>query len=111
MSYIRAGSKLQFAKGKSKDYVWSDGKHVIDYGSINDDALVELLYRYWKIQDTEFKDYLLFRLANRLKVELRPEPKKKGIAVTNHIENRKPNHLAAKRNVASLIKLAEKSRK
>ena len=75
--------------------MWPDGKHVIDYGGISDEALLELLYRYWKTQDMEFKDYLLFRLANRLKVELKSEPKKRGIAVTSHIENRKPNQKAS----------------
>ena len=111
MSYIRAGSKFRFVKGKSRDYVWPDEKHIIDYGSIKDGALVELLYRHWKAEDAEFKDYLLFRLANRLKVELKSEPRKRGIAVTDHIENRPPNPATVKRNVARLIKLVEKYRK
>ena len=97
MSYIRACSKFQYVKGESKDYVWSDGKHVIDYGGITDEVIVELLYRYLKTEDAEFKDYILFRLANRLKVELKSEPKKKGIAVTNHIENRPPNPATVKK--------------
>ena len=111
MSYIRVVSKYKYVKGDSKDYVWSDGKHVIDYGSITDKSLVELLYRHWKTKDTEFKDYLLFRLAKRLKVELKSEPKKRGIAVTNHIENRKPNPATVNKIRDDLLKLSEKSRK
>ena len=111
MSYIRIDSKYKYVKGNSKDYIWSDGKHVIDYGSITDKSLVELLYRHWKAEDKEFKEYLLFRLANRLKVELKSEPKKRGISATSHIENRKPNPATAKKNVASFLELAEKFRK
>jgi hypothetical protein len=88
MSYIRMGSRYQYAGGKSKDYVWPNGEKIIDYGSISDETLVELLHRNWKTEDSDFKDYLIFRLAKRLNVKLRSGPKKKGASAINHTENK-----------------------
>ena len=111
MSYIRASSKYRYVKGENKNYAWSDGKHVVDYGSITDETLVELLYRHFKTDDAEFKDYLLFRLANRLKVKLQTEPRKKGVTVTNHIENRPPNRATANKILKRFVESAKLRKK
>lgn len=78
MSYIRAAWPLKYVKGFSEDYVFGteeDGeKCIVDYGSISDNGIVELLFEEWETEDTLFKEHLLCRLADRLGVELRETP-------------------------------------
>jgi len=89
MSYLRAGSTLRFVEGESEDYVfptsYKKGKKtklmIEDYGSITNEGLVELFYRYIEAFDSlcpEFDntltEYLLKRLAEKLKVKLRKKP-------------------------------------
>lgn len=84
MSYIRNGYPLTYVDGISEDYIFPsaepDGKggyttgYIEDYGSIKDNTIIEVLYRHWKTDDEEFKDYLLKRLAERLNVKLREKP-------------------------------------
>ena len=75
MSYIRAGYPLNYVEGYSEDYVFPNYKRFIeDYGKISDKGFIELLFRHWKTDDKLFKEHLLKRLAERLKVRLRNEP-------------------------------------
>ena len=75
MSYLRAGYPLKYVEGESEDYVFphSDG-YIEDYGKITNEGIVELLFRYWKTEDTMFKEHLLKRLAEKLNVKLRDKP-------------------------------------
>lgn len=76
MSYIRLNSEMRFVKGKSDCYIFpsAETNTIEDYGKITDKVIVELLFRYWKTDDSEFKEYLLKKLAERLYVELRKNP-------------------------------------
>jgi hypothetical protein len=75
MSYIRAGYPLVYVDGVSEDYVFphTDGD-IEDYGKVTDKGMIELLFRHWKTEDHEFKDYLLRKVAARLNVRLRGKP-------------------------------------
>jgi len=85
MSYLRVGSIFKYVEGESKDYVFPEsykkGKktiyHIVDYGSITN----ELFFRHIEAFDSlcpEFDntltEYLLKRLAEKLKVKLRKKP-------------------------------------
>lgn len=74
MSYIRCGYPLTYVEGNSEDYVFSDGKRIVDYGFLADTGIVEMLFENWETKDVMFKDYLLRRLADRLDVKLRKKP-------------------------------------
>ena len=89
MSYLRAGSIFKYVEGESKDYVFPEsykkGKktiyHIVDYGSITNEGLVELFFIHVEAFDSlcpEFDntltDYLLKKLAEKLKVKLRKKP-------------------------------------
>ena len=78
MSYMRAGWDLKYVEGVSKDYVFASikkGKEYIqDYGGISDEGFIELLIQEWKTEDLIFKNHLIKRLADRLKVKLRKKP-------------------------------------
>lgn len=79
MSYIRAsGAYVYVDEDECADYVFcsvgygEDAPDFIeDYGSITDNGLIELLYKYWDTEDTLFKDHIIKRLAERLEVKLR----------------------------------------
>ena len=74
MSYIRAGHPLSYVDGNSEDYVYCDGKRIVDYGGISDTGFIEMLFDHWQTDDKMFKNHLLKRLADRLKVKLRKKP-------------------------------------
>jgi len=80
MSYLRFGWPLKYVKANSEDYVYVTGyekEYVEDYGGISDKGLVELCCKaideYYK-DDPTFKEYLMKKLAKRLKVKLRKRP-------------------------------------
>ena len=82
MSYLRWFEPLRYVDADSIDYVYGtyDEKgnvYIQDYGGLSDEGLVELCCRaineYWK-KDPEFKEYLMKKLAKRLKVKLRKKP-------------------------------------
>ena len=85
MSYIRAGHPLDFVHGVSEDYVYgtSDAgtEYIEDYGSISNAGLIEILCQHWQTGD-KYDDLLKWRvikyLAERLRVPLKEEFKKKG---------------------------------
>jgi hypothetical protein len=79
---------MKYVKGDSEDYVYphSNG-YIEDYGKISDKGLVELIYLYWKTDDTLFKEHVLKRLAERLGVKLRKQPTD-GNEAMNHILKR-----------------------
>ncbi|MCK4589560.1 MAG: hypothetical protein KAT77_03895 [Nanoarchaeota archaeon] len=74
MSYIRSGEPFKFVESESRDYVFPSDKQIEDHGKITDQGLVELFYRYWKTDDTSFKNHLLKCLAKKLNVKLREKP-------------------------------------
>ena len=74
MSYIRASGPMVYVKADSSDYVYSDGERIVDYGMVSNDALIEMLYHFWKTDDKLFKDYLIRKLASSLNVKLRDKP-------------------------------------
>jgi len=80
MSYLRYGWPLKYVEAESEDYVYVTGykkEYVEDYGGISDNGLVELCCKaideYYK-DDPTFKEYLMKKLAKRLKVKLRKRP-------------------------------------
>ena len=68
------GYPLKYVEDISKDYVYPTDNKIEDYGSISDNGFIELLFNWWDTEDTEFKNHLLKRLANRLGVKLRKKP-------------------------------------
>lgn len=74
MSYIRSGSPLTFVEGESKDYIYCDGKNIIDYGGIDSTSIVDILATRFLSEDKEFRDYIIPILAERLGVKLRDKP-------------------------------------
>ena len=83
MSYIRYSHPYRFVDGNSDDYIWcgqdsQDGEYYIeDYGKISDNTLVELLAQVLidnnHVHDPRYREYLLKKLSERLKVSLRPQ--------------------------------------
>ena len=69
MSYLRYGSIFIFVDGTSKDYVWSGGEDITDYGFITDEALIELAFRFvvkrYYADDEVFIAYLTARFKER----------------------------------------------
>jgi len=81
MSYIRFGSVYKYVEGESKDYIYPSENIIVDYGDISNETLIELLFRHADIRDNicpKFNDvltqYILTKLAERLKVKLRRVP-------------------------------------
>lgn len=79
MSYIRGSSVYRYVDGISEDYIFpTEYKKKIfieDYGKISNETIIELLYRYFETEDKfGLKDYLLKKLAKRLRVKLRKNP-------------------------------------
>ena len=79
MSYIRAAWAYTYVDGESDDYIFSykDDKakcKIEDYGHLSNNTIIELLYKNWQTDDELFKEYLLTKLAKRLKVKLRKKP-------------------------------------
>ena len=75
MSYIRIGSKYDYVKGESRDYIYpyreKNKLKIKDYGSITNETLVELFCRHAKINDLILKKYLIKRLAEKLNVKMK----------------------------------------
>ena len=91
MSYLRYGLVFTYVDGTSKDYIFpyccgtKDGcencgkGYIEDYGSIRKESLVELiahclLESNYRPTDMEFRQYLVNRLSEQLKVPLRRKP-------------------------------------
>lgn len=83
MSYLRPSYPLTHVNGESKDYIFSyknkKGKEKIcDYDRLSDEGIVELfaeIVREHKwLKEKVFCEYLLVKLAERLKVKLRKKP-------------------------------------
>ena len=81
MSYIRPTHALKYVDGISEDYIYPTKykrkEYIVDYGSINDTSLVELIcsvFNEEKTNDKMLKDYLIKKLAERLVVKLRKKP-------------------------------------
>ena len=82
MSYIRAGSPYKYVQGNiSGDYVYqNESKHIVDYGGISDDTLVEFVCKICDLFGKEYKfdkpfsDYVKIKVAERLDVKLRKKP-------------------------------------
>ena len=73
MSYSRGPSVGYWVVNEIEGYVYSNGQEIIDYGSTRND-LIEMLGRYWRTEDTQFKDWLMKRLAKELGVLMREKP-------------------------------------
>ena len=75
MSYLRAAWSHSYVEGTSDDYIYDDGKRIIDYGDITNEGLVEILCKcidnYYGKDEVLIKKYLKKKLANRLNVKLR----------------------------------------
>lgn len=75
MSYLRAAWSHNYVKGRSDDYIYDDGKQIVDYGDITNEGLVEILCHcidnYYEKDEVLIKKYLKKKLAKRLNVELR----------------------------------------
>ena len=84
MSYIRAGHPLKYVKGNSEDYIYEVAvkkghrPFIQDYGNITNETIVELcctaIDKAYGEREKCFKRYLMQKLAERLKVELRKTP-------------------------------------
>ena len=80
MSYIRNGYPLRYVEGNSKDYVFCScafkdmPSFIEDYGKITNEGIIELLFDNWETEDIMFKEHLLKRLSENLKVKLRDKP-------------------------------------
>ena len=74
MSYIRAGWPMRYVKGDSRDYVFSDGEEITDYGGLTNEGFVEIFARHFNVKDKELRDYMLKTLAKKLNVKLRDKP-------------------------------------
>ena len=74
MSYMRIGYPNKYVDGESKDYIYSDGEQIVDYGCLDDSSIVEILCRFlddYLQKDRLFYDYITKNLASRLDVKLR----------------------------------------
>lgn len=78
MSYIRCGYYLKYVEGKSTDYIFeaSDikGCFIEDYGSISNETIVELLFRFGENSDDLILSQMAKRLAENLNIKLREKP-------------------------------------
>ena len=77
MSYMRIGYPNKYVDGESKDYIYSDGKEIIDYGMLDDSSIVEIICRFlddYCQNDRLIYNYLTKHLADRLNVKLRKKP-------------------------------------
>lgn len=74
MSYIRNGSPLKYVEGESTDYVYSTGEEIEDYGSISNETIVELLFRFGENSDDLIMSQMAKRLAENLNIKLRKKP-------------------------------------
>ena len=89
MAYLRCGSILKYVEGKSEDYVFPTSKKkgkkwvnfIEDYGGITNEGLVEMFCEHIEVYDSllpsfdrTLTEYLLKRLAEKLKVKLRKKP-------------------------------------
>ncbi len=78
MSYLRWAWSHKYVKGTSDDYIYDNGKEIVDYGNITNEGLVEILWSciddYYERDETLIKKYLKKKLSERLKVKLRTRP-------------------------------------
>ena len=44
---------VKYVEGNSEDYVCPCDDYIEDYGKISDKGFIELLFRYWKIEDVK----------------------------------------------------------
>jgi len=90
MSYCRYGHPLVKVEGVSKNYVFLSVGTSTGYGiygppyiedvgeKITDENLVEMIWNNLR-NDEPFKEYITQKLAERLKVKLRPKPLLDGV--------------------------------
>ena len=76
MSYLRASWEHKFVEGDSKDYVYanSNPEYVEDYGDITNEGFVEIFANRFSSGDKLLDEYMLRKLAKKLKVKLRKKP-------------------------------------
>lgn len=77
MSYIRFGSVYNYVEGKSEDYIYPaeyKGKIYIESYGCSNETLVELIARSIDADYTEYKNFLIKKLALELNVKLRKKP-------------------------------------
>jgi len=79
MSYIRAIGELKYVDAPCRDYIYCASElDIIDYGKIEDETLVEFFHKMildnWNNEDALLKQYMLYQLAQKLKVKLRLTP-------------------------------------
>jgi len=67
MSYIRYNEEREFVKGKSKMYVYGHEKGISQNG-YSDEDMINMLIEWWIIDDIEFKEWFVKRLAKRLEI-------------------------------------------
>jgi len=79
-SYIKTGEPYIYVNGESDDYIFlCDGltkKYIEDYGKISKETLFDLIFVVnWEVGEGKIlKEYLLKKLAEKLKIKLRKKP-------------------------------------
>ena len=77
------GHPHTYVDGDSEDYIFysvgpnypdPEGEHMEDYGKITNEGVIEILASNWETDDKELKDYIIKKLAEKLKVIMRDKP-------------------------------------
>ena len=76
MAYLRAAWGLRWIKGRSHVYVYGGECGIEDFGGLSDSGLAELLCDVIaeSDHDSDYKKYLMEKVAEALAVELREKP-------------------------------------
>lgn len=93
MSYLRYAWDHKYVEGTSDDYIYDNGTGITDYGDITNEGLVEIICERIEqsfSKDQKFiKEYLKKKIAERLKVKLRPRPLKDELILERMLERLK----------------------
>jgi len=75
MSYMRTGHPMKYVEGESSDYLFSTGEDIEDYGSMENESIIEILFSLSENnKEGLILKHMAKRLAENLNIKLRKEP-------------------------------------
>ncbi len=74
MSYMRTGHPMKYVEGESSDYIFSTGEDIEDYGSMENESIIEILFSLSENnKEGLILKHMAKRLAENLNIKLRKQ--------------------------------------
>jgi len=86
MSYMRIGHPMKYVEGESRDYIFSTGEDIEDYGSMENESIIEILF---SLSENNKEGLILKHMAKRLAENLNIKLRKKLLTFEQQINYEK----------------------